>query len=188
MLERSIFELLKSKYGLGVPTGASHDTEPSLPMRVPLHPSGTDGVVDWPQYVKNRVASAGGSGSSPSRQRVYSVAGVVVNNADNVDVLPRARQNLRDSRRERDHQQAAARDRSVSPLRTRPHEAAMGMPSLCALPISSNAQDAPAASSLPAWCEQDEEMAELVRALHEKVYQRTVKEAQYDMLLSAQRR
>jgi hypothetical protein len=28
-------------------------------------------------------------------------------------------------------------------------------------------------------------MAELVRALHEKVYQRTIKEAQYDMLVQA---
>jgi len=194
VLERSIFELLKSKYGLGVPADAAQDatfttasTAAALPMRIPIKPSVVHtAVVDWPQYVKNRVESgAGGS----RRERVNSVGGTVVNSSDNVDVMPRARQNLRDSRRERAHQQAAARDRSLSPLRAESHAAAaMEEPRSLRSRSASPSRGDGTAASLPAWCEQDAEMAELVRALHEKVYQRTVKEAQYDMLLlSAQR-
>lgn len=202
ILERSIFELLKSKYGLGV----SNETQlergdtplSSLPMRVPAVPSVVDGpVVDWPQYVQNRVAVSSGAGSSssrlgsPLRQRhsgIYSVAGVVVNGAEHSDVLPRAKQSMRDGVRERLHQQAAARDRSVSPLRTAPHESAMAARSTCAALLASavSSSSMPTSDShVPAWWERDAEMAELVRSLHEKVYQRTVKEAQYDMLLCA---
>ncbi len=198
ILERSIFELLKSKYGLGVSnesdrertaanSALNHDVAPlatysslaSLPMRVPSVPSSTEGpVVDWPQYVQNRVAASSGVGihstsgrlASPLRQRhagIYSVAGVVVNNAENGDVLPRAKQHMRN------------RERSVSPLRAGLHESVM------ASQASANSTNGTTANTESSWWERDAEMAALVRTLHEKVYQRTVKEAQYDMLLCA---
>lgn len=189
VLDRSTFELLNSKYGLKlvesnnggatVPAKDASGNSPaaSLPMRAPVQqPSAA--VVDWAQYVHNRVASrtsvtgelgaaVGGSPLRPGARGVYTVAGVVVNNADNIDVLPRAKQEQRDVRREREQQHGGP---AHAPLAA----------------VTTQTQLSGQAGMLPDWCSKDPEIAELVKALHHKVYQRTIKEAQYEMLINSQ--
>ena len=185
-LEKSIFELLKVKYGLENRTTSaeansrtvrhnvsSHQPKSavmSLPMCSSAKSADRDGaeVVDWGQYVQNRVASRNASPASPisplrpGTAGVYTVAGVVVDRADHIDVLARAKQNLRHDRRFRE---------SFAPLNNGSVKSTTMIPG-------------DALSVCPADAvEEGEEMEQLVRTLHAKVLERTIKEAQYDMLL-----
>lgn len=223
-LEKSIFDLLKSKYGLqegaaldqvataheqmgevragaevigasrgghgAYPSAVRRTQTASLPMRVPAEGSstGTAAVVDWPQYVHNRVASrstspaAPGSPLRPGVPGVYTVAGVIVNRSDNIDVLARAKQEQRDTRRARTPE--SLRPAPTSSAAAAPASGANNCDDHAPAVVTTSAVNSAEATPrlVPAWCEGDAEMEALVRALHAKVYERTVKEAQYDIL------
>jgi hypothetical protein len=137
-----------------VPVEASHT----------MHSSGA--VVDWGQYVQNRVASRSGSPSSPLRPGtpgVYTVAGVVVNSCDHIDVLARAK-----------HDQRAAR---------RGYDARGVRTSAAAQSGATGSGDAEKNWRMHRTAQtEDAEFEALVRQLQEKVLARTIKAAQYDML------
>lgn len=241
VLERSIFELLKSKYGLSVSSDAAAATAAGagadsvsgpvvghttatpavvatgLPMRAPADQPCAS-VVDWPQYVHNRLASrasvtgeltGGGGGSGigggatgggsplrPGVRGVYTVAGVLVNNSDNMDVLPRAKQDLRIQRMERELEltgnstaaavtSAATNGYISAPANSQSSSSSSQPQQATASIVLHDAAAATSTGMLPGWCAQDPEISELVKALQHKVYQRTIKEAQYEMLISS---
>jgi hypothetical protein len=142
----------------------------TLPMHVPVEASHTmhssGAVVDWGQYVQNRVASRSGSPSSPLRPGtpgVYTVAGVVVNSCDHIDVLARAK-----------HDQRAAR---------RGYDARGVRTSAAAQSGATGSGDAEKNWRMHRTAQtEDAEFEALVRQLQEKVLARTIKAAQYDML------
>jgi hypothetical protein len=157
-------------------SGYSGSTVPSthhsstLPMHVPVEASHTmhssGAVVDWGQYVQNRVASRSGSPASPLRPGtpgVYTVAGVVVNSSDHIDVLARAK-----------HDQRAAR---------RGYDARGVRTSAAAQSGAQGNGDAEKNRHMHRLTQQEDgEFEALVRQLQEKVLARTIKAAQYDML------
>jgi hypothetical protein len=148
--------------------GTHHSS--TLPMHVPVEASHTmhssGAVVDWGQYVQNRVASRSGSPASPLRPGtpgVYTVAGVVVNSCDHIDVLARAK-----------HDQRAAR---------RGYDARGVRSSATAQSGATGSGDAEKSRQLHRTAQtEDAEFETLVRQLQEKVLARTIKAAQYDML------
>jgi hypothetical protein len=149
-------------------SGSRHSS--TLPMHVPVEAShtahSTVPVVDWGQYVQNRVASRSGSPSSPLRPGtpgVYTVAGVVVNSCDHIDVLARAK-----------HDQRAMR---------RGYDARGVRTSAASQSGATGNGDAEKSRQLHRTAQtEDAEFETLVRQLQEKVLARTIKAAQYDML------
>ena len=145
-------------------------------------------VVDWSQYVMNRVDSRSASPAAPGSPlrggtpAVYTVAGVVVNNSDNIDVLARAKQHQREVRRVRER----ASEYSTSSLAHENPERSP-FPQRMVNYYSLEGQVDIAASSNSDLGTEHIDIAELVKALHAKVYERTIKEAQYDMLVLGER-
>lgn len=138
----------------------------TLPMHVPIasashadNQGSGAAVVDWGQYIQNRVASRSASPSVPASplrpgtRGVYTVAGVVVNSSDHIDVLARAKHDQRAMRR-------SWEQKSDSGSVTGPAHTVVSTGS----------------------GEEDADFQALVRQLHAKVLERTIKEAQYDML------
>jgi hypothetical protein len=241
-LEKSIFDLLKAKYGLQVGDGSGslgdgrHDgaprTHPSrttagshgaavrrsagplsapsaahrslppesatLPMRTSLEasrPGGTSQdppVVDWGQYVHNRVASRSSSPDRPASPLrpgtagVYTVAGVVVNSSDHIDVLARAKQSMRDTRRTLHGTASVSSSGTDGAAGQSTGNGANTVRATAAAATHATAEESEVA--VPQWCGDDADIAQLVKALHAKVYERTIKEAQYDILVMGSQR
>jgi hypothetical protein len=144
-------------------------------------------VVDWGQYVHNRVASRSASPDRPASPLrpgtagVYTVAGVVVNSSDHIDVLARAKQSMRDTRRSL-HGTTSITSTDAA-RKVVQHTASSA--STATLSASHTTEEGEVA--VPGWCGGDADIAQLVKALHAKVYERTIKEAQYDILMLGSR-